>query len=253
MGKIVAAQYEPIFDLGLQVQSGQLKANDAIEIASKRTGLNEASARYCLDAVLAMPKGIEYKHTINIPATKYYLQQYEKILTSIKFELALLSVEKHLDFYVAQGKGDQVTIRALVDSYRAKLALSVTEVIYPDEIPELLTGFIEGGVKQVTINAYERDSEARTACIAKFGAICQVCDFDFEKTYGEIGKGFIHVHHKVDIATIGKSYQVDPINDLIPVCPNCHAMLHTQKPAMSGEALRQLIMSCRKQVPSRSR
>jgi 5-methylcytosine-specific restriction protein A len=68
-----------------------------------------------------------------------------------------------------------------------------------------------------------------------------VCGFDFEKSYGEIGKGFIHVHHKVDIATIGKSYQVDPINDLIPVCPNCHAMLHTEKPAMDIETLRQII------------
>lgn len=241
MNKIKSAQYEPVFDLGLKVEAGQLKVNDAIEIASKRTGLNEASARYCLDAVLAMPKGIEYKHTINIPATKYYLQRYEKILTSTKFELALLSVEKHLDFYVAQGKGDQVTIRALVDSYKVKLASQVVSPIYPDEVPPQLTGFIEGGVKQVTINAYERDPEARKACIVKFGAICQVCDFDFEKTYGEIGKGFIHVHHKVDLATIGESYQVDPINDLIPVCPNCHAMLHTEKHAMNIDKLRKII------------
>ncbi|RPA27848.1 HNH endonuclease [Shewanella frigidimarina] len=79
------------------------------------------------------------------------------------------------------------------------------------------------------------------ACIAHFGVTCQVCDFDFEKTYGEIGKGFIHVHHKIDLATIGENYQVDPINDLIPVCPNCHAMLHTEKPAMSIDKLRKMI------------
>ncbi|OEG73927.1 hypothetical protein BEL05_15560 [Shewanella colwelliana] len=117
--------------------------------------------------------------------------------------------------------------------------------MYPDEVPELLTGFIEGALKQVTINAYERDSKARKICIAKFGAICHVCDFDFKKTYGEVGKVFIHVHHKVDIATIGKSYQVDPINDLIPVCPNCHAMLHTETPAMSIDKLRLIIQTMR--------
>jgi 5-methylcytosine-specific restriction protein A len=111
----------------------------------------------------------------------------------------------------------------VVDEYRSKAVSQSVNTIYPDALPEQLTGFTEGGVKQVTINAYERDSKARVACIAKFGAICQVCDFDFEKTYGEIGKGFIHVHHKVDLAMIGESYQVDPINDLIPVCPNCHA------------------------------
>ena len=49
---------------------------------------------------------------------------------------------------------------------------------------------------------------------------------DFEETYGELGRGFIHVHHLVPISSIGKTYQIDPINDLAPVCPNCHAMLH---------------------------
>ncbi|WP_434953186.1 HNH endonuclease [Shewanella sp. HL-SH4] len=64
------------------------------------------------------------------------------------------------------------------------------------------------------INAYERNPKARTACIAKLGAIFLVCGFDFEKTYGEIGKGFIHVHHKVDIATIGKSYQTKLLENI---------------------------------------
>ncbi|TRY14979.1 HNH endonuclease [Shewanella hanedai] len=187
-----------------------------------------------------MPKGVEYKHTINIPATKYYLYRFEDSLTSVQFKFVLQSVDKHLEYYVAQGKGDQVTIRTLVDSYRAKLTL---QAVYPDEVHEQTTEFTEGAVKQVTINAYERDPKARAACIDKYGSICKVCDFNFEAIYGSIGKGFIHVHHKVDIATIGKSYQVDPINDLIPVCPNCHAMLHTGKPAMSIEKLKQIIDS----------
>ncbi|MFL7025216.1 HNH endonuclease [Enterovibrio norvegicus] len=238
MAKIVAAQYGPVFDLGLKVESGQLKASDVIEIVTKSTGLNETSARYCLDAVLAMPKGVEYKHTINIQATKFYLQRFEGILTPSKFDLVLLSVEKHLAFYVAQGKGDQVTIRALVDSYRVKLAQQAVSPIYPDEVYVLPSEFTEGSIKQVTINAYERNPKARAACIAEHKAICQVCNFDFEAIYGAIGKGFIHIHHKVDLATIGKSYQVDPINDLIPVCPNCHAMLHTEEPAMDIEKLK---------------
>lgn len=57
---------------------------------------------------------------------------------------------------------------------------------------------------------------------------------DFEKMYGEIGRGFIHVHHIVPISTIGEEYKIDPIKDLVPVCPNCHAMLHKGK---EGEVL----------------
>ena len=52
---------------------------------------------------------------------------------------------------------------------------------------------------------------------------------DFENMYGELGKGFIHVHHIVPISMIGKEYKIDPIKDLVPVCPNCHAMLHRCK------------------------
>ena len=47
--------------------------------------------------------------------------------------------------------------------------------------------------------------------------------------YGEFGQGFIHVHHIVPISKIGKEYKIDPIKDLVPVCPNCHAMLHRGK------------------------
>jgi 5-methylcytosine-specific restriction enzyme A len=60
-----------------------------------------------------------------------------------------------------------------------------------------------------------------------------VCGFNFEETWGELGKDFIHVHHLKEISSVGEEYEVDPINDLIPVCPNCHAMLHHRRPALS--------------------
>lgn len=99
----------------------------------------------------------------------------------------------------------------------------------------------EGALKQIEVNIYERSSIARKICLEHHGYLCKVCNFDFEKTYGEIGKKFIHVHHIVDLATINKEYKVDPINDLVPVCPNCHAMLHKSKPALTINELRRFI------------
>ncbi len=96
---------------------------------------------------------------------------------------------------------------------------------------------IEGAKKTVTVNSYERNPKARFRCLEHWGTICVVCGFDFEKTYGEIGKGFIHVHHLIPVAKIGKSYQIDPISDLRPVCPNCHAMIHLKNPPLSLEEL----------------
>ncbi|WP_018632773.1 HNH endonuclease [Neomegalonema perideroedes] len=93
----------------------------------------------------------------------------------------------------------------------------------PDpEAPE----FVEGGRVRRMVNLYERDKDARAACVRHYGAKCQACEFDFRKAYGAHGEGFIHVHHLVPLSTIGEDYEVDPIKDLIPLCPNCHAMIH---------------------------
>lgn len=84
----------------------------------------------------------------------------------------------------------------------------------------------EGALKKVYVNAYERDSNARNQCLKEKGYSCSVCGINLENVYGAIGKGFIHVHHIIPISSIGKDYQVNPSTDLIPVCPNCHSMLH---------------------------
>jgi 5-methylcytosine-specific restriction protein A len=98
--------------------------------------------------------------------------------------------------------------------------------------------FIEGALHQVTLSRYERNPFARKICLEHYGYSCSVCEFNFEKVYGDIGKEFIHVHHLTQLATIGKEYNVDPINDLRPVCPNCHAMLHRRKNGFSLEELK---------------
>lgn len=63
----------------------------------------------------------------------------------------------------------------------------------------------EGRVHQVWMNKYERSHIARKKCIENYGCKCFVCGMDFEKTYGELGKGFIHVHHIVPLSNIEKN------------------------------------------------
>lgn len=113
---------------------------------------------------------------------------------------------------------------------------------FPDELT-LPGNYIEGAKKQITVNAYERDPQARRACINHHGAVCKCCGFDFEKTYGEHGRGFIHVHHIRALSTLGEGYQIDPTTELVPLCPNCHAMVHRGNEAqpLSVEALRRLM------------
>ena len=84
----------------------------------------------------------------------------------------------------------------------------------------------EGSRRQVVVNAYERDPTARQKCIEYYGAACVDCGFSFLDAFGPEAEGFIHVHHLTPLAKIGHDYAVDPMADLRPVCPNCHAVIH---------------------------
>ena len=131
----------------------------------------------------------------------------------------------------------------LEESWRAFLIQrGYAPIVLADEVTTA-ERFWEGAVRRITVNAYERDANARSACIAHFGAVCRACGFDFGATYGDLGDGFIHVHHIRPLGEIRSGYAVDPQQDLIPVCPNCHAMLHRSSPPLTVEELRRRIKS----------
>lgn len=97
----------------------------------------------------------------------------------------------------------------------------------------------EGARRDVIQSRVERDRGARAACLAAFGATCSACGFNFRKVYGELGEGFIHVHHKKPVSQGER--EVDPTTDLVPLCPNCHAMVHQENPPLEVAELRRLI------------
>jgi 5-methylcytosine-specific restriction protein A len=159
--------------------------------------------------------------------------EYEKSLNGMFFNLQLieeadtakLSIEElKLNGLLAPPQGP-IKLKEQLEKY----ITSIFSTANDDGFPETLSStdeIYEGIKRQVTVNKYERSSIARDKCISIHGYRCKVCDFDFEKTYGILGKNFIHVHHIVPIHTVARSYKIDYENDLVPVCPNCHAMLH---------------------------
>lgn len=102
-------------------------------------------------------------------------------------------------------------------------------------------GMTEGTPRSITLTVYERSTAARKRCIDHYGAVCNVCDFDFAGVYGPVATGFIHVHHVKAISEIGKEYVVHPIKDLRPVCPNCHAVIHLGGECRGIEDVKELI------------
>jgi hypothetical protein len=102
----------------------------------------------------------------------------------------------------------------------------------------------EGSCYEVLTTRYERSKINRNICIKHHGWSCKVCLVNLQDVYGDRAKEFIHVHHIEKLADSGSKI-IDPINDLIPVCPNCHCIIHmTKEPAMREE-IAKLIMDNR--------
>ncbi len=118
---------------------------------------------------------------------------------------------------------------------------------FPDEVDH----YLEGATARVVINAYERDPKARSACLQHYGYDCAVCGLNFERQYGAVGLSFIHVHHLRPISRSNGPRAVDPIVDLRPVCPNCHAMLHKSDPPFTISELQEILANAATQ-PSTS-
>jgi hypothetical protein len=110
----------------------------------------------------------------------------------------------------------------------------------PDEVPGGVV-FAEGTISRVEVNRYERDPQARLTCIAFHGNRCVICGFSFGTVYGPEADGYIHVHHVRPLSEVGGEYIVDPVEDLRPVCPNCHAVLHLGGRCRSIDEVRQLL------------
>ena len=120
------------------------------------------------------------------------------------------------------------------------------DIIEPEfgELPHRT--YAEGATRQVTVNAHERNRAAREDCIARHGTLCAACDSDLTAFYGPVAEGFIHVHHLKPLSELSERSTVDPITDLRPVCPNCHAMLHRRTPPYTIEELRTMIQEARR-------
>lgn len=101
--------------------------------------------------------------------------------------------------------------------------------------------FYEGNMITIKQNKYERNPKARRECLKHYGCKCQICGFDFEEFYGEIGKDVIEVHHRKALSEIKENYTVDPIRDLVPVCSNCHTIIHSRKPYYTVEELKSIL------------
>ena len=104
-------------------------------------------------------------------------------------------------------------------------------------------GDSEGEELFAVCKRFERSVRNRIKCLDFYGYDCQACNFSPEAKYGHIGRTITHVHHKTPLSQMEKPGVVDPIKDLVPLCPNCHNLAHKRIPPYSIEEIGQMIKS----------
>ena len=122
---------------------------------------------------------------------------------------------------------------SLLDILCIVLSLLVEEEVWgPGDNSEPDLGHVEGANSLAIVSKYERSRYNRALCLRYYGFRCRGCGIHMEAKYGPIGQNVIHVHHVVPVSQMGGSYRLDPIRDLIPLCPNCHNVVHRMSPPM---------------------
>lgn len=233
--EVIAAIYLAAKD----VKSGVITQTEAINNIVETYGMRRSSITDYVRNFFHLMNGEEYSRTMNHFATDFFLKNIYRDFGYGKLQDALNALRRHISYYEGIRSVNRKGLRSLLNEY-GKISDFETEY-YPEEITQKSEIYIEGSLQKVFINRFERNRKARQECINHHGSICLVCTFDFIKTYGEIGQNFIHVHHLIELSTIADKYVVDPVKDLCPVCPNCHAMLHQRKPAYSIDELKEFM------------
>ena len=141
--------------------------------------------------------------------------------------------------------GEEALDREIICQWTGYFAAAVVAIL-PLELDmavciEDLEKYPEGAVSTVLVNRYERDRRNRAAAISIHGTTCKACGFDFGAHYGAIATGFIEVHHTTPVSKLSADYVVDPVRDLVPLCPNCHAVAHRQDPPLSVDEIGKLL------------
>ena len=145
--------------------------------------------------------------------------------------------------YLSEDIADFIRMSASVDASRAQDQTVPAQGLLPEEISE--TSYREGQGVKIAVNRYERDASARSACLQHFGPLCRICEVDLATVYGPIAAELVHVHHLRPFALVEGEHEVRPEEDLIPVCPNCHAVVHRNDPPLTPEEVREMIVQAR--------
>ena len=155
--------------------------------------------------------------------------------------LALSMNIGQLELGVDEGESDA----HIVCRWTGRFAAAVISILPMEETGEIVEsdviGYPEGALKTVRTNRYERDRRNRSAALAIHGTACKGCGLEMGARYGPVATGLVDIHHVTPVSQLGAGYVIDPVRDLVPLCPNCHAVAHRRDPVLTASEIELLL------------
>lgn len=180
----------------------------------------------------------------SIPSAKLSHPNMQKLVSG-KFPVLLFTQEEDQKPFTYHGTAHAENIEDTSPvnlTWRVDPGIAHQVIEQPLTVEEEFVSRVEGKPTMRHVTTYERVPQNRKDAIKYHGLECAVCGFDFQKAYGELGSDFIHVHHIVPVSDMEEEKSVNPQTDLIPVCPNCHAMIHRKRSStLSIDDLKELV------------
>lgn len=218
-GKLIVGKFCNRQEAALEMKCKPSDLWDAAEhiIASKFTPTTEE--HWDLQVPTNITEQLEFVSGDEIKGLKFKSKNYldQQTLRSVR-RLTPESAQKLDDILLTYDVG-QVDVENVKSNWQIEFA--------SDE--QNFESAFEGNRSKRFVTRYERDPKLRKRAIEIHGCTCKVCEFNFEKHYGNLGKDFIHVHHIKPLFQFEKAKQVNPQTDMTVLCPNCHSMIHRNK------------------------
>lgn len=182
----------------------------------------------CPEMIYDISDVLELQRLHDIIENNYEWKKYDRISHGSTFRSSLKClIAMRNDQVFCQSKGFNTVVK---------------DIIPQNNITTSAQSILDGKVYESHFIGYERNQKLRDQCLKYYKTCkCQICGFDFEKKYGEIGMNFIEVHHIEQLSLIRQAHVIDPTLDLIPLCSNCHSMIHRKTPPYTPEELKEMV------------
>ena len=161
---------------------------------------------------------------------------------SVTWSHLVLSMKKgQLELGTAEGESDDHILCRWTGRFATAVVAILPVVDVGGKFDRDVVGFPEGAQTRVHVNRYERDRRNRASAIAIHGTACKACGLNMSERYGPIAQDLVEVHHITPASQLGPGYVIDPVCDLVPLCPNCHAVVHRNDPPLDVDQVSSLL------------